>query len=107
MLGENRPLGVLGEKIPLGVLGENRPLGVLGDNRHLGVLGENRPLGVLGENRHLPTAGPLSVFQASKFFKKQSFSVLFLRKAHSTEHHSQGCPHLVVISQLSRLMQRR
>ena len=29
--------------------------------------------------------------------------MLFLRKAHSTEHPSRGCPHLVLISQLSRL----
>ena len=29
--------------------------------------------------------------------------MLFLRRAHNTEHPSQGCPHLVLISQLSRL----
>ena len=29
----------------------------------------------------------------------------FLRNAHSTEHPSRGCPHLVLISQLSRLKQ--
>ena len=30
---------------------------------------------------------------------------LFLRRAHNTEHPSRGCPHLVLISQLSRLKQ--
>ena len=35
----------------------------------------------------------------------RDFEVLFLRKAHNTEHPSRGCPHLVLISQLSRLKQ--
>ena len=37
--------------------------------------------------------------------KNRHFQVLFLRKAHSTELHSRGYPHLVLISQLSRLKQ--
>ena len=37
--------------------------------------------------------------------KMRDFLVLFLRKAHNTEHPSRGCPHLVLISQLSRLKQ--
>ena len=37
--------------------------------------------------------------------KMRDFYVLFLRKAHNTEHPSRGCPHLVLISQLSRLKQ--
>ena len=39
--------------------------------------------------------------------KMRDFYVLFLRKAHNTEHPSRGCPHLVLISQLSRLKQCR
>ena len=35
--------------------------------------------------------------------KMRDFYVLFLRKAHNTEHPSRGCPQLVLISQLSRL----
>ena len=38
---------------------------------------------------------------------KHDFYVLFLRKAHSTERPSRGCPHLVLILQLSRLKQCR
>ena len=34
-----------------------------------------------------------------------NFLERFLRKAHITEHPSRGCPHLVLITQLSRLMQ--
>ena len=37
--------------------------------------------------------------------KMRDFYVLFLRKADNTEHPSRGCPHLVLISQLSRLKQ--
>ena len=37
--------------------------------------------------------------------KMRDFYVLLLRKAHNTEHPSRGCPNLVLISQLSRLMQ--
>ena len=37
--------------------------------------------------------------------KIRDFYVLFLRKAHSIEHPLRGCPHLVLISQLSRLKQ--
>ena len=37
--------------------------------------------------------------------KMRDFYVLFVRKAHNTEHLSRGCPHLVLISQLSRLKQ--
>ena len=42
-----------------------------------------------------------------KKVKRRNFKVLFLRKAHGTEHPSRGCPHLVLISQLSRLRQCR
>ena len=37
--------------------------------------------------------------------KMRDFKVLFLRRAHNTEHPSRGCPHLVLISQQSRLKQ--
>ena len=39
------------------------------------------------------------------YMKMRDFYVLFLQKAHYTEHPSRGCPHLVLISQLSRLKQ--
>ena len=35
----------------------------------------------------------------------RDFFVIFLRKAHSTEQPSRGCPHLVLILQLIRLKQ--
>ena len=37
--------------------------------------------------------------------KSVIFKCYFHRKAHSTEHHSRGCPHMVLISQPSRLNQ--
>ena len=43
--------------------------------------------------------------KAHKKIKKRDFLVLFLRKAHSNEHPTRGCPHLVLILQLSRLRQ--
>ena len=39
------------------------------------------------------------------YLKKRDIQVLFLRKAHYTEHPSLGCTHLVLITQLSRLKQ--
>ena len=36
---------------------------------------------------------------SEKIMKMRDFYVLFLRKAHSTEHLSRGCPHLVLTSQ--------
>ena len=38
---------------------------------------------------------------------KRSFYVLFLQKAHCTEHPSRGCPHLALISHLSLQKQCR
>ena len=47
------------------------------------------------------------ILMTKKKMKKRDFSVLFLRKAHKAEHLSRGSPHLVLISQLSRLKQCR
>ena len=46
-----------------------------------------------------------NVLTYEKKMKMRDFKVLFLRKAQNTEHPSQGCPHLVFISQLSRMKQ--
>ena len=58
-----------------------------------------------GENIELGKNNRLKAMGMQMKMKMSDSYVQFLRISHSTEHPSRGCSHLVLISQLGRLMQ--